>query len=311
MSSRAMKVSIAAVLATGSFLAASPVHAAPTSPGNPASQRPVYAIAHRVLTVKGVDDAVKLGANAIEIDLTARKSGWSANHDGLPTSAGDSAETMFKHIAAKKKAGSNISFIWLDIKNPDYCKSGEAGSKCSIDHLRDLARNTFEKEGVRALYGFYKTAGASAWNTITHDLNDKEAVALSGPTETVLSDYNKSKKPVPVNKRVADYGFFDLRLGFGSCTGTAKKTCDQLRLSSEARDKGKLGKVFGWTVTGKQKDIVSDLLGKAHVDGLIAGFKATHFYEHPDSKASLKNIQDWVAAHPQTHRMATANDKPW
>lgn len=56
---------------------------------------------------------------------------------------------------------------------------------------------------------------------------------------------------------------------------------------------------------------MSDLLGKAHVDGIIAGFKATHFYKHPQSTEAIESITAWVNNHPRTHRMATNEDDPW
>lgn len=137
--------------------------------------RPFYAIALRVLEESGIWDALKNGANAIEIDVTAWSSGWWADHDGLPTSAGDTAEKMFQTIAAERRAGKNIVFVWLDLKNPDY--ESDPNTKTSIEGLRRLARDILQPAGVKVLYGFYKsTIGKRAYKSIRSDLNEHEAL---------------------------------------------------------------------------------------------------------------------------------------
>lgn len=118
------------------------------------SQKPIYAIAHRVLTAQGVKDAFANGANAIETDMTAWRDGWYADHDGTLTSYGDKVEVLFKAIADEKRNGKPVTFVWLDLKNPDYCDpNSNKWRHCSIAALQDLARSILQPAGIRVLYG--------------------------------------------------------------------------------------------------------------------------------------------------------------
>ena len=50
-------------------------------------------------------------------------------------------------------------------------------------------------------------------------------------------------------------------------------------------------------------------MGEADVDGLIYGFKATHYYDHEDTRAAIKLIKDWIKQHPERRYLAGQNDR--
>jgi hypothetical protein len=263
-------------------------------------QRSIYAIAHRVLRAEAVTAALSHGANALEIDLTAWYFGWWADHDGTLFSAGATARDIFKSIALKKRDGCDLSFVWLDIKNPDFCRTGRA---CSIEALRDLAREILEPAGIRVLYGFFQTAGSRGYKVITDTLNANEAVVLSGETNRVLNWYNGTSATVPVKQRVMDFGYSWLNQGFD--------LYPELRYGAWERDQGELGKVFSWTSAEGDTEIVNYLLREAAIDGFIYGYQTSEYKEEGGPKSALQDIVDFVHAHPDTHRMATSDDVPW
>lgn len=279
---------------------------------NVTGKRPVYAIAHRVLTAQGVKDALANGANALEIDMCAwtRADGWWADHDcAIGTSSGDTARKMFETIAEERQSGKTINFVWLDLKNPDNCDQSKKG--CSIESLRDLSRELLQPHGVRVLFGFYKTENGRASRVIRDSLNDAEAISVNGKTEKVLKFFEGVGSSIPPSKRVIDYGYFNLGFEFGSCKERNYYTCTELRQASEAREQGKVGRVFGWTSAVNQGGMVGALLGIAHADGLIYGFKTTYYYDDPDTRAAAQDIIRWVQKHSDSHYLATQNDKPW
>ncbi|MET8685441.1 phospholipase [Streptomyces sp. NPDC004732] len=291
-----------------------------TSEAKSQDKRPVWAIAHRVLTVGGVDKALDHGANAMEIDATAWKKGWWADHDGLPTSSGDTMAAMFDRIAEQRRAGKNIGFVWLDLKNPDYCDSGDTKwQHCSVAALRDLARTKLESAGVRVLYGFYGTAGGTGWKDVSRDLTDLEGVDISGDSADVGKQYGEYGGAIANNQRVMDKGLFNLNLP--TVLGNVTK---QVRLGAEARDRGELARVFGWTTAANDGDATNRLLDPSggNADGLIYGHRASCYpdgvsgtggcgKDESDAKQALGHIQEFVRSHSETRRMATTDDVPF
>ncbi|WAL99698.1 phospholipase [Streptomyces sp. Je 1-369] len=283
-------------------------------------KRPVWAIAHRVLTADGVDKALDHGANAMEIDATAWKKGWWADHDGLPTSSGDTMSDMFDRIAQQRRAGKNIGFVWLDLKNPDYCDSGDTKWRhCSVAALRDLARTKLESAGVRVLYGFYGTAGGTGWKDVSRDLTDLEGVDISGDAEEVRSQYGEFGGAIANNQRVMDKGLFNLNLP--TVLGNVAK---QVRLGSEARDRGELARVFGWTTAAGDGEATNRLLDASggNADGLIYGHRASCYpdgasgtggcgKDESDAKQAIAHIHEFVRSHAESRRMATTDDVPF
>ncbi|MFM9368468.1 phospholipase [Streptomyces sp. Da 82-17] len=337
----ALGTAVAATAVTATATAAAPAtttaqNSAPTAAQNsapaaaersgPAQQRPTWAIAHRVLTAEGVSAALRDGANALEIDATAWKEGWWADHDGTLTSYGDPMADMFDQVAKEHRAGRQVSFVWLDMKNPDWCESSDPERKqCSAAALRDLARNKLESHGIRVLYGFYGTEGGRGWKDVTGSLNSKEGVAYSGDYADVRSGYAEHGAAVARNQRVMDNGLFSMAFKFGSIR-------EELQAGGEARDRGELARTVGWTVGPGDRERAETLLDGsdagvgsgtgAAVDALIYGNRMSCY---PDGvrgpkgcgtddsgvRESLSYITDYVEAHPKSRRMATSRDIPF
>lgn len=278
-----------------------------SSTGASANSRPLYAIAHRVITRAGVTDAVSHGANAVEIDMFAWRDGWWADHDGTEESKGDSARDMFEEVARKRKEGAPITFVWLDIKNPDWCDLDDPVWKhCSVAGLQDLAREVLEPADVRVLYGFLE-AGGKAFEFLRGSMDENEAFNLDGDPKDTIKDF-EAEPAVALAKRVASYGSNDLPLGFGDCSEDSRYTCTELRQATQSRN---FGKVFGWTSSFGQAEYVDKLLDLANVDGLIYGFRDTYYHDDPGTRAAARDITDWIENHADRSHLATRDELPW
>ncbi|KAI9044726.1 uncharacterized protein KD926_011696 [Aspergillus affinis] len=275
------------------------------------SPRPIYAIAHRVLTTDSLNAALSHGANALEIDLTAHKYGWYADHDNTLCSARSTASNLFTAIASASSS-SNISFVWLDIKNPDECDPSRA---CSIEALRDLARELLLENGIAVLYGFYAQESSRGFSVISAELKEREAVVLSGRVGDVKGWFEGLDTNVDAKQRVMDYGAVDLtEEGFGSCDDDDdddEGVCSVLKQGSQAREGGQIGSVMSWTTDEGEGWMVKKMLGEAGVDGIIYGLSSGEYADEESVLAAYLDIEDYVQQHPGQMRMATGEDVPW
>ncbi|KAI4274723.1 MAG: hypothetical protein LQ337_003722 [Flavoplaca oasis] len=273
--------------------------------------RPVYLIAHRVLTSKAVDDALKNGANALEVDVSAFKEGWWADHDHGPNTWRDSAKDLFNKIAKERRNGKSITFVWLDIKTPDKFDPNDPNQQqSSVRGLQDLARQILQPAGVRVLYGYILREKGTTSNTypfIRDRLNSNEAINLDGNPKEALQRF-QSSGPTNKYKRVSSYGWPEISTGFGNCREASYQTCTELR---QAVDSGQFGKVFGWTSTEGDGEYVKKELETAGVDGIIYGLSNEDYVDGLKTRAAAKDIVDWIKSHPGQGFIATNDDSPW
>ncbi|PHH67416.1 hypothetical protein CDD81_26 [Ophiocordyceps australis] len=269
--------------------------------------KPFYAVAHRVLTSSGVQAAVHHGANALEIDIQGWKKGafvktWDlwADHDGSLSSAGDKVRDVFDTIAQERQRGANIAFVWLDIKNPDYCDEDADGWEygCSILRLVNLARFFLQPLGVRVLYDFSTSRGRD-YEKVRAMLNKNEAMGIAVRWE----ERSKLDSLGPRNKsqRIFSAGFFNWSFKYDSVK----------REIREAIDSQAFGKVFGWTLTAGQTDNANAMMAHTAIDGLIYGRAALSYDSTWSSYGGIEIIKSYLKRRPHERFLATARDSPW
>lgn len=171
----------------------------------------IYAIAHRVDTLGGIDAALDHGANGIEIDVCAwwNPNEWRAYHDC--SSAGDNRlgpgfDSMIDRIVANAHAGRRLALVWLDIKDPNYC--GEQQNRgCSVAGLRDKAQR-LTAAGIQVLYGFFEYHGGSTpdvggrgWQSLEGRLGPLEGITTTGTRDQAQGAFNRSGTGFPAGHR--------------------------------------------------------------------------------------------------------------
>ncbi|KHN93744.1 phospholipase D [Metarhizium album ARSEF 1941] len=284
----------------------------PDAPGTnvTGSHRPVYAIAHRVLTRRQISQALRQGANALEVDVTAWKDGWFGDHDGVWERVGDPVEVLFRAVAGHRQTGRDVAFVWLDIKDPDWCDpQDDAWQNCSVAALQEHARQILEPAGVRVLYGFAgDTAEGVGYGFISRHVDGNEAVNLDGDGRQLRERFRNSSI-TDVSRRVLSYGSSSVTWKFGNCYEDEHYTCTVLR---QAVESGEFGRVFAWTLhAGAKRSAVDFLFGSAGIDGVIYGSEDDAFRDDLDTRAVYQDIRDWVEANRHGRYWASANDSPW
>ncbi|KAL9598712.1 MAG: hypothetical protein Q9219_004325 [cf. Caloplaca sp. 3 TL-2023] len=271
-------------------------------------KKPIWMIAHKCLTVQSIDDAITNGANAFEMDLTAYKEGWWAQHPGETWH--DSIGTLFEHLSEKAKDGENVQWVWLDIKNPDAFKDGLG----SIQALQTLVREQLSNHGIAALYGFSVNSAATKY--VAKNLRENEGINYDASSD-VKSENKTPKDAIKVlqgvkrGHRIGSYGWNQLRNSFGTCYETEFYTCTELR---QAVTSVNWNKVFGWTASNEagEKDRVEKLFNIAKVDGMIFGHQSDIYSDDENTRAAAKMIKDWIAAHKNDAKLADdADGNPW
>lgn len=194
-------------------------------------------------------------------------------------------------------------------QNPDDFSDGDG----SIEGLQTLVREHLAPNGIGALYGF-GTGNGTAFKHVKKTLRPDEGIDYDA------SSNNKTENKTPkdtiealrdVNKghRIGSYGWDELAESFGNCHEAAYKTCTELR---QAKESGNWAKVFGWTVTRGQGELVDKLFDVAGVDGTIYGFANEKYSRHKDTRAAAKEVLDWIDKHRKTVKVADASDPlPW
>lgn len=264
--------------------------------------RPFYSIAHRCLTKGDIDAAIDDGADAIETDMAAWKK-WYADHDVDGSSEGDTAETLFKHIA--KVGKGKISFVWLDMKNPDWCGKDAEFQECTIKYLQDLVHDHLTKNDIRVMYEFYDfgsghkdevpykhettLAKSPAFKHVRENLNPKEAISITAKFDTAQKDWKEKYQKIPLKQRLYDVG----------ATNMHKDNEELLNehmpyLKDAVKQQGKLfNKVFTFTANEDDEKQTKKVMD-AGVDGLIYG-NLFHNYGDKDYRKDVKKARKFIS----------------
>ncbi|KAG8410326.1 hypothetical protein J3459_017138 [Metarhizium acridum] len=220
------------------------------------------------------------------------------------------SRSSFGPLPRPRETGSNLTFVWLDIKDAKLVRSTGRGLATLLGAaLQEQARQILEPAGVRVLYGF---ADQNVWGVgydfVSSHMNKNEALNLDGKGKRPRRVFRTSNV-TDVTRRVLSYGASSVTWESGNCYEEEYYTCTVLR---QARESGNFGRVFAWTLhQGEKRSVLDFLFGNAGIDGIIYGPENVPFRDDLDTRAVYQDIREWVDRNSHGRYWATANDSPW
>lgn len=279
--------------------------------------RAFYSIAHRCLSRTDIQNALDDGANAIETDMAAWKE-WYADHDVKSdgSSSEAKAEDLFKFMGEHKNK-DQIRFVWLDMKNPDWC-TDKTKDKCHFSDLHDMVKKYLTGNGIRVMYEFYTDPISTddvpwkhekplkespAFEYLRKNLGDLEAISIKSSTWKKSSDgFENDYKGHPLRQQLYDNGFDDPKPHLDDLTKDLKGALSK---------RGTVfNKVFSFTTNEDDESAVNKLMD-LEIDGLIYGNREHDYsYDRDGIKKAHKFITNYIGKH-KSLRAADKNDNPW
>lgn len=217
--------------------------------------RPLYVIAHRINSPAWIDEALKSGANGLEIDLRYKASTkeWFVDHDViLPTSV-KLADWLEAAVKAEKKYGKQWAVLFLDIKTAE-----------AQDELRKLIRAKLPAN-LPLVFGCADYAkrdtllpvfkNGSRLDGFSIDISDGD------PTPQQVNDF--------YSKNSIATGWYGTGLFVG---GVGSKIDSSLIDAVKRRDQKKeFKKVYTWTV--EKESTMDYYFRELKVDGMLVNLK--------------------------------------
>lgn len=212
----------------------------------PSPPRPVYIINHRTNSEGDIEDALKEGANALEIDVQYGNGQWVVDHDGVFLWSTELDDWLDTAAEMAEEFGEAFALIIFDIKTP-----------VQLMDLRNKARNKLPA-GLNRIFSVAEYSSRTALQAIDQGLRSYEGVAI---------DFDND--PVRVQSHFTGRGVTNFWYGNGICVPClALNVRSSLVQATGLRDGGAgIKKTYVWTLG--QKSSIADYFKNVKVDGVM------------------------------------------
>lgn len=252
------------------------------------AQRPIYVITHRANDLDDIDDAIRNGANAIELDLRLcrNKTVWRVNHDNCGGST--TLQSWLRHFSSLPGRTAFAAVIF-DIKAADVPED-------KMHEIRDLARTHISRD-VLTVFGVGKWENRFNLEPIMHDLRENEAVTIDFTDGFGFSKHLEFFAEAGVNNQVYADGI-----------SAFLATPDSVRLNTifARNDPLKRSKLtYSWTYENEAP--IKEVLLDWGLDGILINdcdvFCANHLGDD-----GMENAKDVLRKNPDKIRLARRSD---